>query len=101
MGARAWNMLGSSPMTSDADLPVLAAMTFALSEANVAASYGFQNLPPITSAISTLYDSKRSSMVAIGNMVAGETLAEDCSAATGELPESSATRAAPKVTIFP
>ena len=34
-------------------------------------------------------------MVPIGGMVAGETLAEDCSATTGELLESSATRAAP------
>ncbi len=93
-------MVGSWPITSDAEPLVLAAAAFAFSEANVAESYGFQNLPPITSAISTLYDSKRSSTVAIAGIVAGEKLAKGCGAAIKWLPESSAKRPAPRVTIF-
>jgi hypothetical protein len=61
MGGRAWNMDGSGLPISNGALP-----DEALGFAEVASLvlYGFQKFPPMTSAISTLYDSYRSSTIA-------------------------------------
>ena len=50
-------------------------------------SYGFQNFPPVTSSISTLYDWKRSSIVPIRGMVAGASARGSAAEGASGLPD--------------
>src|SRR3954468_2403388 len=87
IGGRAWNIEASMP-AGCAPWPPDGAGAGAGAEL----PYGFQKLPPVTSAISTLYDWKRASIVAMRRSVPG---ASGCTAATGERQIAHATTAVP------
>src|SRR4051794_19196817 len=86
MGGRYAYAFGSMPAGVSPDFAAPAGRVCARG-APGSASYGFQNFPPVTSSISTLYDWYRSSTVPTRGMEAGE---RDASAGPAPPPPAAA-----------